>query len=352
MHKKSIITAIIIFMNTILNSGITHENFNIKNKYVISSIKNINLPNNLKIINTKESIIQIQKIQQYSPRLYKKNFYIYTIIKKWLQNNGSIKELKKLNIKLYTLKNVYKKNNIKFTSYYTPIINAKKIPDKNFLYPIYSIPYNLVKHSILPTRKKIYQGILNKKYILAYSNSLIQNFFMDIQGSGLVNFKNKKPLVLFSYSGKNHWPYTSIGKTLIHTKIIKKKNVSLLTILNWSKRTPIYKIKSVLETNKSFVFFKPRKKRIITGALCVPLIPKTAVASDKTIIPPGSIILSKFPVLDKNGKYKNCEIRLLIALDTGAAIKNQKLDIYQGIGELSGIKAGFYNHYGSIWILK
>ncbi len=36
----------------------------------------------------------------------------------------------------------------------------------------------------------------------------------------------------------------------------------------------------------------------------------------------------------------------------GGAIKGQHFDIYQGIGHEAGQAAGFYNHYGRVWVLK
>lgn len=42
----------------------------------------------------------------------------------------------------------------------------------------------------------------------------------------------------------------------------------------------------------------------------------------------------------------------MVALDVGGAIKGQHFDIYQGIGSEAGHAAGFYNHYGRVWVLK
>ena len=50
-----------------------------------------------------------------------------------------------------------------------------------------------------------------------------------------------------------------------------------------------------------------------------------------------------------NGQY---ELRLMVALDVGGAIKGQHFDIYQGIGPDAGHRAGWYNHYGRVWVLK
>ena len=42
----------------------------------------------------------------------------------------------------------------------------------------------------------------------------------------------------------------------------------------------------------------------------------------------------------------------MVALDVGGAIKGQHFDIYQGIGPEAGHMAGFFNHYGRVWVLR
>ena len=63
--------------------------------------------------------------------------------------------------------------------------------------------------------------------------------------------------------------------------------------------------------------------------------------------------LAEVPLLDNNGKFNGqYELRLMVALDVGGAIKGQHFDIYQGIGPEAGHRAGWYNHYGRVWVLK
>ena len=89
------------------------------------------------------------------------------------------------------------------------------------------------------------------------------------------------------------------------------------------------------------------------GASAVPLIGRASVASDRSIIPAGTTLLAEVPLLDKNGKFTGqYELRLMVALDVGGAIKGQHFDIYQGIGADAGHRAGWYNHYGRVWVLK
>ncbi|QCI23421.1 murein transglycosylase A [Buchnera aphidicola] len=315
--------------------------------------KDLNASIKQEINNRKEFLIQIKKIKKFSPSLYKSNMRLYQSINNWLKLNSKIKQLKSFEIQLYKLKNLNNYGNIKITSYYTPIINARKTPNETFKYPIYSIPHLSKKYKRLPNRRDIYHGILKKKHILAYSNSLIDNFIMDVQGSGIINYGLNKPLMLFKYTGENNWPYTSIGNILIRNGSIKKENMSIKSIRDWSKKHVQSEVKHVLEQNNSFVFFKPMKYKSICGASAVPLIPKTSIASDRRVIKPGDIILAEIPILNEFGKFTyTYETKLLISLDVGGAIKGQKIDIYQGIGEKAGIIAGFYNHYGRVWILK
>ncbi len=67
----------------------------------------------------------------------------------------------------------------------------------------------------------------------------------------------------------------------------------------------------------------------------------------------GTTLLAEVPQLDNNGKFNGqYELRLMVALDVGGAIKGQHFDIYQGIGPDAGHRAGWYNHYGRVWVLR
>ncbi|MDR8350934.1 murein transglycosylase A, partial [Acinetobacter baumannii] len=89
-------------------------------------------------------------------------------------------------------------------------------------------------------------------------------------------------------------------------------------------------VRELLEQNPSFVFFKPQSFAPVKGASAVPLIGRASVASDRSIIPPGTTLLAEVPLLDNNGKFNGqYELRLMVALDVGGAIKGQHFDIYQ-----------------------
>lgn len=334
--------------NKSFNRGQQYKKILVKN---VTKIKKINITS--KIINQESFLIQIKAIKKSSPSLYLKNKSIYNKITYWLKKNSNINEFNKFGINSFQMKGIDNYGNVKITGYYTPIIEARKIKKDKFKYPIYSMPYDIKKHQFLPKRKDIYNGILDKKYILAYSNSLINNFIMEIQGSAFINYGNKKPLTFFSYAGKNGWPYKSIGQILINRGQIEKKNMSMQEIKKWCNKHTQKEIQNLFEENKSFVFFKETKRKQVYGASAIPLISKASIAADSSIIKKGSVILLQMPILNKKGIFINkYEMRLVVALDVGGAVKGQHFDVYEGIGEEAGILAGFYNHYAYAWILN
>ncbi|MGL4858616.1 MAG: murein transglycosylase A, partial [Enterobacteriaceae bacterium] len=129
--------------------------------------------------------------------------------------------------------------------------------------------------------------------------------------------------------------------------------ISLKSIREWAQRHSASDVRKLLETNPSYVFFLPKVNAPVKGASGVPLVAKASVAADKTLIAPGSTLLAEIPLLDSNGKFNGqYQLRLMVALDVGGAIKGHHFDIYHGIGKAAGEMAGFYNHYGRVWVLK
>ena len=157
----------------------------------------------------------------------------------------------------------------------------------------------------------------------------------------------------FQLCRENGHAYRSIGKVLIDRGEVKKEDMSMQAIRHWGETHSEAEVRELLEQNPSFVFFKPQSFAPVKGASAVPLVGRASVASDRSIIPPGTTLLAEVPLLDNNGKFNGqYELRLMVALDVGGAIKGQHFDIYQGIGPEAGHRAGWYNHYGRVWVLK
>ncbi len=91
------------------------------------------------------------------------------------------------------------------------------------------------KRGRLPSRADIYSGALGERYIVGYSNSLMDNFIMDVQGSGYVDYGDGRPLTFFGYGGKNGHAYRSIGKELIDRGEVKREDMSMQAIRHWGE---------------------------------------------------------------------------------------------------------------------
>ncbi|AOM42953.1 murein transglycosylase A [Xenorhabdus hominickii] len=302
-------------------------------------------------VNIKDFSKQVKFISESSPRLYNNNSEIFNAIESWVTSGGDTRNLNQFGLLAYQMDGDDNYGNVKFTGYYTPVLQARHVKQGEFKYPLYRMPTK--SRSRLPNRAAIYNGTLNKKFIIGYSNSLMDNFLMEVQGSGYVDFGDGRPLTFFGYGGKNGHVYRSIGKVLIDRSEVSSDKMSMKAIRQWAEQHSESEVRELLEQNPSFVFFKPEPYTFVRGASAVPLVANASVASDKSLIPPGTALLAEVPVLDKTGKFTGqYRVRLMVALDVGGAIKGNHFDIYHGVGEEAGEAAGFYNHYGRVWVLK
>jgi len=305
----------------------------------------------IKLANITEYRQQIALIKTTNSQLYKKNAHIYQAIDKWLSCLEVKCQSDSASLLGHQVSGADNKGNVHLTGYYTPVIKARPMPNSIFRYPFYRFPKNW--SGKLPSRGEIYSGALNnRKLEIAYTSSLIDNFIMQVQGSGYVDFEDNNPLHYFVFGGKNGYRYQSIGRLLVEQDKIAKQDMSIREIKKWAEKTNETAVVNFLKQNDSFVFFSPKPFMPVVGAAGVPLVDKTAVASDRSLIPTGAVLFVDMPLLDKRGKFiGQREWRLMVALDIGSAVQGHHLDIYQGIGEDAGDTAGYYHHYGYVWQL-
>ncbi|WP_456311107.1 murein transglycosylase A [Serratia proteamaculans] len=303
-------------------------------------------------VNGKDFADQVSQIRFSSAGMYSRQSGTYSAIESWLMAGGDTRQLRQFGLDAYQMEGTDNYGNVQFTGYYTPVIQARYTRQGEFQYPLYRMPPRS-KGRKLPSRAEIYSGALDERFIAGYSNSLMDNFIMDVQGSGYVDYGDGRPLTFFGYGGKNGHPYRSIGKVLIDRGEVKREDMSMQAIRQWGETHSPAEVRELLEQNPSFVFFKPENFAPVRGASAVPLVAKASVAADRALIPPGTALLAEIPLLDNNGKFTGkYEMRIMVSLDVGGAIKGQHFDIYQGIGPDAGHMAGWFNHYGRVWVLK
>jgi membrane-bound lytic murein transglycosylase A len=252
------------------------------------------------------------------------------------------------NFELYQLSGEDGRGNVQFTGYYVPVFKVRTTPDPEFKYPIYKKPAGLSQY---PNRQQIdfEQALAGQGLELFYSNSLVDNFFMQVQGSGVVEDEYGQQHLL-SYGGGNGHSYRSLGKVLIEMGEYTAETISASAIREWLAKNP-QRQRELMSHNPSYTFFSIGPDKPV-GAANVPLTPLHSVAVDPAFIPLGSVLLAQVPLLDPQGQLQGHEFRLMLAQDKGAAIKTPgRIDVYQGIGDEAQARSDSLRHYGKIWLI-
>jgi membrane-bound lytic murein transglycosylase A len=250
---------------------------------------------------------------------------------------------------LYRIKGEDGRGNVHFTGYFTPVISASPSESDVFRYPLYRLP--AAWDGGRPTREQIDAGgaLAGKGLELAWTDDLVGNYFMQVQGSGFVRFGDGSQLLLM-YAGTNGYPYSSIGKYLVSMGQIPASEISLGAITRWLEDHPDG-VQDVLFRNKSYTFFMSAGDHPV-GAGDMQLVAGHSIAADPAFLPFGAVVLGKVPVLDADGRLIRHEYRLLVMQDRGGAIKGPgHVDLYEGVGDEAGLRAGPLHHYGALWLL-
>lgn len=273
---------------------------------------------------------------------------------------------------------VYKTTNIDgsdsglITGYYEPLLKGSRIKSAKYLYPLYQAPNDLITvelDSIYPELKyKRVRGRLVGNKLVPYYNraeielesspikgrefiyidDIIDVFFLQIQGSGLVQLENGEQIHV-GYADQNGQTYNSVGRLLIERGELTASNASMQGIKNWARNNP-NKLRELLNSNPSYVFFRelPAGLPGPLGALGVPILPEKSVAVDAKFVPLGAPVFLSTTEPNSAKPLK----RMMMAQDTGGAIKGGvRADFFWGVGFDAGAKAGAMKQAGKIWVL-
>lgn len=261
---------------------------------------------------------------------------------------------------------------ILFTGYYLPLLHASYQNDEQYKVPVYSVPGDLIEvklknfkqeyrakkslygqlqgNKILPypDRAAINQGAIDKSAkILLWANNVVDLFFLQIQGSGIVELPDGQHMIL-GYAGSNGRPYTPIGNFFIKHKIFTKENVSMQSMRSWFEEHPD-KVNEVLNKDQSYIFFRLLNQNDPIGSERVPLTPGRSLAVDTHLLPLGAPIWVSTAIPTSSGKTDLN--RLFIAQDTGGAITGMHCDTYWGAGDQAAYIAGNLKNQGQLWVL-
>ena len=243
------------------------------------------------------------------------------------------------------------KGNVHFTGYFTPVLKVSRVQDDIYKYPIYKRPQKWLGK--LPSRAEIEggQALAGLGLELAYAKDAVDLYFMQVQGSGIVEYPDGSH-EHFAYNSGNGHKYKSIGRFMIEQGLATIDKVSIKHIKNYVAENP-HMLDTVLFSNPNFIFFEAKPAETKTkGAGQVPLTAYHSIAVDPDYIPLGGCYLGAIPITNRRGVCTHHEYRLLFAQDVGGAINGPgHVDLYQGIGKKGKIKATSMHHYGGLWLL-
>jgi len=259
------------------------------------------------------------------------------------------------------------------TGYYEPWLKASLGKKGRYTYPLYSVPEDLKvahlgkfhhrwKGDTLVYRmngdgiepyydreaidgEKALEGMGHE---IAWSKSPVDVFFLQIQGSGRLDFEDGSVKHIL-YGGKNGHKYVSLGRLLINRGHIPKEEMSMQRIREYLEANP-YVADQLMYENPSYVFFKLSDVGPY-GAMSSILTPRVSVAVDRRMIPLGSVLALKTSLMDYEKNESEQFLSLVLAQDTGGAIQGTRMDLFCGSGEEAELLAGHLQEDSEVFML-
>ena len=264
------------------------------------------------------------------------------------------------------------------TGYYEPLLRGSRVRSDKYPVPIYRVPDDLIVVDLGPVYPELsnmrLRGKLQGRRVVPYatrgeitgSNALagqellwvddsIEAFFLQIQGSGRVQFDDGT-VVRVGYGDQNGHPYRSLGRWLVDQGQLTIDQASMQGIKTWAQRNPA-RLKEALDHNSSFVFFRElplgNANAGPLGALGVALTPGYSLAADARFIPLGApVVLATIDPNSQTPEAKAPLVRPMMAQDTGGAIRGPlRFDFFWGFGAAAGERAGRQKYEGQAWVL-
>lgn len=204
----------------------------------------------------------------------------------------------------YQVNTDLKKEAVRITGYYTPLVRASRTRTGAFQFPLLRRPA-----SGIPSPDAILNGALDGSDLpLAWVTSRREVENAQLQGSCLLEFQNGQRQFL-GFGG------------------------------------------SVRGKGGTYVFFTPVDDQVL-GCGSFPLTPGYSAAIDPKFIPIGASLLAELPEINAAGKQIGTTYRIIFAQDRGGAIKTTKrMDLYCGIGKQGLDEARRVNRFGRLWLL-
>ncbi|MEB3311454.1 MAG: murein transglycosylase A [Snowella sp.] len=246
---------------------------------------------------------------------------------------------------------------VHFTGYFEPTYRASRRRTAEYRYPLYRKPRNFNNWSKPhPTRSQLEgtDGLGNNSLIkggeLVWFKDRLEPYLVQIQGSAKLQLTDGKTISV-SFDGNTDYPYVSLGKELVQDGVFQPGELTLPVLIDYFKKNPAA-VDRYIPRNNRFIFFRETSATAkATGSLGVPVIAERSIATDKSLMPPGALAVLVTQIPNAN-LQKEWVSRYVLDHDTGSAIKGPgRVDIFMGMGQLAGDRAGLMSDDGQLYYL-
>lgn len=261
--------------------------------------------------------------------------------------------------------------NVRFTGYFTPILQASPVRAPGFEAPIYRLPEELAQdlawclpaHSCPDTAftSKVIRpdtpflsraiidldgGLAGRGLEMAWLRHPLDTYELMLEGSGMLVFPDGTRRMA-QFAGLNGNRGQSLLGYLLRQGHLPRNKASIENAADWWDKNP-GKRRALLEAASSYVFFRYNQNNLPLGTIGTGLLPWASMAVDPSVLPLGGILVYNLPRQPVPGGVRN---GLGFAQDTGGAIRMRRVDMYTGEGSAGYTQAMHISTPGRVWLL-
>jgi membrane-bound lytic murein transglycosylase A len=192
--------------------------------------------------------------------------------------------------------------------------------------------YRVTEGAIQPyyDRQAIDQGALSGQGLeIAWVRSPLDAFWLQTEGAGTLALPDGSRRTV-QFAASNGYEFQGLGQLLLASGTLTREQLGRESIRAWCEANP-ERAQEIMAQNRSFVFFELRQG-VSVGALEKPLTALVSLATDPSLLPLGSVAALEVPLPGQNGGIPVSLRGLVLAQDTGSAIRGHRLDLYLGSG--------------------
>ncbi len=243
-----------------------------------------------------------------------------------------------------------------FTGYYSPIFDGSLTQTDHFRYPLYKIPPDIQKDDEgnvvggpWRTRQEIEEQNLLAGQELIWLGDRFETYVVTVQGSGFIRLPDGT-LHEIGYAGNNGHDYTPIGRMLVADGKLDRNRLSLDAMIRHFRQYP-QDMDQYLYQNNRYIFFQNSQGGPY-GCLGKRVTPEYSIATDKDIFPRACLaFVDTYAPAEQNNDMQRFRT-FALDHDRGAAIRAPgRCDLYMGVGDRAGQRAGYTYSEGKLYYL-